>query len=59
VLISIPINWANGVPAAATTYSATAGAGYNQAQIQALMNQVTLLTTTLNLVLAGERTIQT
>ena len=58
IQLPLPIFWAAGVPTAVATYSDTAGVGYSQSDTQALMDQVTALTTALNLILAGERSVQ-
>ena len=58
IQLPLPIFWAAGVPAAVAAYSDTAGGGYSQSDTQALMDQVTALTSALNMILAGERSIQ-
>ncbi len=55
IIMNLPILWNAGVPSNVATYSGSAGVGYNQAIMQALMDQVSALTTAINLVLAGER----
>jgi hypothetical protein len=59
IQLPLPLFWPAGVPANASTYSDTAGAAYSQTKMQSLMDQVTSLTTKLNLVLDGERAVQT
>lgn len=59
IILNLPLLWQGGVPDAPPAYSATAGAGYSQAQIQTLMNQVTALTLLNTAMLAGERSWQT
>lgn len=56
--LALPILWTGGVPENATSYSATANANYSSTQIQALMNQVSALTNTVNAILSAERNWQ-
>ena len=58
ISLNLPLFYPAGVPNPAPTYTGTAGAGYVQATLQALMNQVTALTTLVNLLVAGETAVQ-
>lgn len=57
-ILNLPVLYQTGVPAAVATYSDTAGVAYSQTKMQTLMTQVENLTNTVNLLLAGERSIQ-
>lgn len=54
-LLVLPILWAGGVAENIASYSATMDASYSQAQIQALSNHVSTLTTLVNSMLDAER----
>lgn len=59
IQLPLPILWPAGVPSDASTYSDTAGVLYSQTKMQSAMDQIASLTTKLNLILAGERGVQT
>ena len=54
LVLPLPLKFAQPI-SAADSYAATASGTYSQAQVQALMTQVTSLTTQLNLLLAALR----